>query len=394
MPSETKKRKVAAAAEVPSERRIEYMPLGALKAAKNNPKRHASEDIGKSIGRFGYVEPLVIDERTKRLVAGHGRLGTLQARRDAGEPPPDGVRAEGGEWLVPVLRGWGSKNDADAEAFLVATNRLVETGRWDDEKLTELLENLGEVGLPGTGYSPEDLLEMLSGRQTFTAEKVPVASLKPHPRNYQAHPEDQLNHIIESIKLHGFYRNVVVARDNTILAGHGVVEAAKKMGERRIPVIRLDLDPNEARALKVLTSDNEIGNLAQTDDRALTELLKGIMEDGGLLGTGFDEAQLAALTYVTRPASEVGSINEAEAWVGMPEYEEGGTPYKLVITFQSPEDRVAFSKKIKLRIDKNAIKGTTWSTRWPWTDRESTADIRFMSGMDESELESAAEDAA
>jgi len=375
----TKKRTAGA-----SERRLKYMPLGALKAAKSNPKRHAGEELGKSIGRFGYVEPLVLDDRTKRLVAGHGRMESLRARKEAGEPPPDGVREADGDWRVPVLRGWASRSDAEAEAFLVASNRLVEVGSWDDAELTKLLGNLGETGLTGTGYSADDLLDMLGGRQTrFVTERVPIESLKPHPRNYQAHPDDQLNHIIESIKLHGFYRNVVIARENTILAGHGVVQAARKMGEKRIPVIRLNLDPNEPRALKVLTSDNEIGNLAQTDDRALTELLKSIMETDGLAGTGFDEAQLAALTYVTRPASEVGSINEAEAWVGMPEYEEGGVPIKLVISFKTKEDRERFVSEKDVRVDSS--KGETWSTRWPWTDRDSNAGVRFESGEAENE---------
>ena len=65
---------------------------------------------------------------------------------------------------------------------------------------------------------------------THEAEMTPVSDLKPHPRNYKDHPDDQLEHIIESIKSTGFYRNIVIAQDGTILAGHGVVAAAKKMG--------------------------------------------------------------------------------------------------------------------------------------------------------------------
>ena len=103
--------------------RLEWMPLGSLEPAKRNPKQHSSE-IGTSIGRFGYVEPIVLDERTGRIVAGHGRREALLAMRKRGEAPPAGIRAEGDEWLVPVLRGWASRSDAEAEAYLLASNKL------------------------------------------------------------------------------------------------------------------------------------------------------------------------------------------------------------------------------------------------------------------------------
>ena len=103
-------------------------------------------------------------------------------------------------------------------------------------------------------------------------ETIEVGKLKPHPRNYKEHPEQQLEHIIKSIEEHGFYRNIVVAKDNTILAGHGVVQASKLMGKQKVPVIRLDIDSDSTQALKVLTSDNEIGNLAMVDDRQLSEV--------------------------------------------------------------------------------------------------------------------------
>jgi hypothetical protein len=208
-------------------------------------------------------------------------------------------------------------------------------------------------------------------------ERVLVSKLTPHPRNYRKHPEDQLAHLAASIKANGFYRNVVVARDYTILAGHGTTEAAKKAGLKKVPVVVLDLDPDEPRALKVLAGDNEIARLAETDDRALTEMLKSIMEQDDLLGSGFDKQQLAALALVTRPASELQSLNEAAQWVGMPGYEEGDAAIKLVVSFKTDEDRDEFIKRFEIRIDKSAIKGTTMSTRWPWTDREKNADIRF-----------------
>ena len=131
-------------------------------------------------------------------------------------------------------------------------------------------------------------------------EHVPVDMLKPHPRNYKTHPDEQIDHIMRSIEEHGFYRNVVIARDNTILAGHGIVEAVRKMGSvETVPVIRLDLDPDDPRALKVLTGDNELGKVAETDLRGLSEVLRDVFKADDLNGTGFDAQSLAALVMVS-----------------------------------------------------------------------------------------------
>ena len=128
-------------------------------------------------------------------------------------------------------------------------------------------------------------------------ERVRVDSLTPHPLNYKGHPDDQIEHIVASIRENGVYRNVVVARDGMILAGHGVCLALKKMGREWVDVVRLDVGPMDARALKVLAGDNEIGHLGEVDDRALSELLKTIQTEdvSGLLGTGYDDGSLDAL---------------------------------------------------------------------------------------------------
>jgi len=124
---------------------------------------------------------------------------------------------------------------------------------------------------------------------------LPLADLKPHPRNYRTHPEDQLAHLEQSLREHGWFRPIVVANDNTILAGHGIAEAARRLGWTEAPVVRLDLASDSPKALKVLTADNELGRLAIPDDTALASLLREIDTDLGLLGTGFDDQALRDL---------------------------------------------------------------------------------------------------
>jgi hypothetical protein len=217
----------------------------------------------------------------------------------------------------------------------------------------------------------------MSTSNNFQTENVLLEDLKPHPKNYREHPDDQLEHLIQSIKEHGLYRNVVIAKDGTILAGHGVVKAVTKMGMESIPVIRMNVAPNSPAALKVLAGDNEIGRLGEVDDRMFTEILKEIRDTDvtGLLGTGFDDMMLANLLMVTRPASEIESLDEAAHWVGMPDYDKGNPPLKLVISFENEADRQRFIDKTQIKVIKR--ESIVWMTRWPFREASDPASVRF-----------------
>jgi hypothetical protein len=145
-------------------------------------------------------------------------------------------------------------------------------------------------------------------------EVVPLDSLTPHPRNYRAHPEAQLIHLESSLRENGWNRNVIIARDGTILAGHGIVTAARRIGLDEAPAVRVDVAPDDPRALKILASDNELSRQAQNDDAALLALLEEIRDESGLIGTGFDETLFASFAEATR--------REQEAWDEMDEERE------------------------------------------------------------------------
>lgn len=143
-----------------SDKKIEYLPLTDAKPAKRNPKDHDLGAIYESIQKFGYVEPIILDERTGRLVAGHGRLEALKMLEKEGKPPPSGIKikAKNGPWLIPVVRGWKSRNDAEAEAYLLASNRLVELGGWHKGELDEMLQELASKdAIEASGFSIDDV---------------------------------------------------------------------------------------------------------------------------------------------------------------------------------------------------------------------------------------------
>ncbi|MDE1904866.1 MAG: hypothetical protein KGH75_00260 [Rhodospirillales bacterium] len=136
------------------------MPIDSLVPALRNPKRHELEQLRASYRRFGFTNPPILDERTGRLVAGHGRLQLLQIEQREGAEPPEGIEVEGDVWKVPVVRGWASANDAEAEAYLIADNRQAELGGWDTDLLGPMLDDLAalpELQLDGIGFALDDL---------------------------------------------------------------------------------------------------------------------------------------------------------------------------------------------------------------------------------------------
>jgi ParB-like chromosome segregation protein Spo0J len=68
---------------------------------------------------------------------------------------------------------------------------------------------------------------------------VPIAALRPHPRNARTHSEAQIAKPASSIRAYGWTNPVLVVGD-TIVAGHGRIAAAKRLGLDAVPAIRLD----------------------------------------------------------------------------------------------------------------------------------------------------------
>jgi ParB-like chromosome segregation protein Spo0J len=133
--------------------------------------------------------------------------------------------------------------------------------------------------------------------ETRQPELVPLAELKRHPRNYRQHPPAQIEHLAESFRQFGVLPTTVIARDGTILGGHGVYITAQRLGVPVIPATRLDLDPYEPLALKLMAALNFSDRLALDDESALHALLAEVAEGDAtaLLGSGWEDRDLAKL---------------------------------------------------------------------------------------------------
>jgi hypothetical protein len=181
------------------ERRLEMMRIDTLVPALRNPRRHDLDMLRASFDRFGFTVPAILDERTGRLVAGHGRTQLLQVDMKAGATPAEGIETDrDGVWKVPVVRGWASTDDAEADAYLVADNRLTEIAGWDGPALLEGLRELQRgPGLDGVGYLPDDVDDLYAKLQ----ESAPAAPAAGNARNTQVrslvldYPLDQYGYV-------------------------------------------------------------------------------------------------------------------------------------------------------------------------------------------------------
>lgn len=123
-------------------------------------------------------------------------------------------------------------------------------------------------------------------------EERSIESLKPYARNARTHSKKQIKQIAASIKRFGFTNPVLIGDDESIIAGHGRVEAAKLLGRKTVPTLKLShLNDSERRAY--ILADNKLALNAGWDNELLAIELQGLLDDDfDLELTGFDIAEI------------------------------------------------------------------------------------------------------
>ena len=110
---------------------------------------------------------------------------------------------------------------------------------------------------------------------------LPLAELKPHPKNPNKHPVDQIARLAQILEYQGWrYPIKVSLLSGYITSGHGRLEAAKKMGLESVPVNFQEYE-SEAQEYADIVSDNSIAAWAQLD---LSSINAHLVD----LGEGFD----------------------------------------------------------------------------------------------------------
>ena len=132
-------------------------------------------------------------------------------------------------------------------------------------------------------------------RTTPEIEQVAVDDLIPYARNSRTHSDEQVAQIAGSIKEFGFTNPVLIDETGGIIAGHGRVMAARKLGLESVPAIRLDY-LTEAQKRAYIIADNKLALNAGWDEELLRLELGDLQEEGFDLGlTGFSDDELSKL---------------------------------------------------------------------------------------------------
>lgn len=134
-----------------------------------------------------------------------------------------------------------------------------------------------------------------TNRGAQKVRQVAVADLVPYANNARTDDDAQVARIAGSIREYGFNNPVLVDGENGIIAGHGRVLAARKLGLDRVPVIELS-HLTEAQKRAYILADNRLAEQAGWDRELLSLELADLGELGvDLAGIGFEGAELDAL---------------------------------------------------------------------------------------------------
>jgi DNA modification methylase len=149
---------------------------------------------------------------------------------------------------------------------------------------------------------------------SWLADKIepwPTTRLIPYARNARTHSQEQVAQIAASIVEFGFTNPILAGSDGVIVAGHGRLAAAQKLGLAVVPVVVLDhLTPTQRRAL--IIADNRIAENAGWDDALLRIEIADLQDaDFDLSLTGFDADALAELMASEEPEGEGQTDDDA-----------------------------------------------------------------------------------
>jgi ParB-like chromosome segregation protein Spo0J len=160
-------------------------------------------------------------------------------------------------------------------------------------------------------------------REIMEIVQISVDSLIPYVNNSRTHSDEQVAQIAASIKEFGWTNPILIDGENGIIAGHGRLLAARKLGYKDVPTIEL-ADLTETQKKAYIIADNKLALNAGWDDEVLKIEIADLLADGFTLSVlGFDTNELQKLLDVPdfEPATEddQGKLDELDPkWIACP----------------------------------------------------------------------------
>lgn len=140
----------------------------------------------------------------------------------------------------------------------------------------------------------------------------PIADLIPYARNARTHSEAQVAQIAASIREFGWTNPVLIDAEGGVIAGHGRLLAARKLGMEAVPVIEL-AHLTDAQKRAYILADNRLAESAGWDEELLALELADLRDLGfDLALTGFDADEVAESLRAVLGEADPGQAERAE----------------------------------------------------------------------------------
>lgn len=177
---------------------------------------------------------------------------------------------------------------------------------------------------------------------------VDPKQLKDNPKNRNKHGDDQIERLAQIYKYQGIRHPIIIsAETGYIVAGHGRKLAAIRAGIKEVPVVIQCFDSQE-QEYAFVQSDNAIALWADLD-------LSGINADLEFLGPDFNIDMLGINNFTLDMSEKIDMINKGDEnseWVNMPEFEQGEKYIRLILQFNTEQERKEFAEKHNITIDR------------------------------------------
>lgn len=127
-----------------------------------------------------------------------------------------------------------------------------------------------------------------------TVERWPLSRLRPYERNARTHSDEQVDQIVQSMREFGWTVPILVTEDGTVVAGHGRLEAAKRLGMTEAPVL-VARGWTERQRRKYTIVDNRLAENSNWDRKLLGAEIAALLDEQDNSIIGFNKAQLTVL---------------------------------------------------------------------------------------------------
>jgi len=167
-----------------------------------------------------------------------------------------------------------------------------------------------QSGLASSLSSASDPTSINQTRRNMQIIEFEIEKLIPYARNARTHSDEQIAQIAASIKEFGWTNPILIDEKSGIIAGHGRLAAARKLGMTKIPVIELT-HLSEIQKKALIIADNKLALNSGWDNQMLSIELEELKLNGLDLDiTGFDLGELKLLDLSDLPEDSIKEIKD------------------------------------------------------------------------------------